>query len=65
MIPDLTKPNKTASKWGGFLKDIDDLILYFFDISPAEAEFIGSPTAIIFRRILEEFLKSQAILLKR
>ena len=38
--PDKQKPNKTYSKWGGFLKNIDQFDASFFKISNREAEQI-------------------------
>lgn len=36
--PDIAKPNKTNSKWGAFLEDIDKFDPLFFNMSPSEAE---------------------------
>lgn len=36
--PDFKQPNKTYSRWGGFLDAIDRFDPLFFNISPAEAE---------------------------
>jgi hypothetical protein len=36
--PDSTNKNKSISKWGGFLKDIEKFEPLFFNISPLEAE---------------------------
>ncbi len=38
--PDAGKPGKTTNKWGGFLKDVDRFDPLFFNISPAEAQFM-------------------------
>lgn len=38
--PEGNTPGKTASKWGGFLGDIDKFDPLFFNISPAEAELL-------------------------
>ncbi|HEX2925332.1 MAG TPA: beta-ketoacyl synthase N-terminal-like domain-containing protein [Ruminiclostridium sp.] len=37
---DINEPNKTNSKWGGFIKDVDAFDPLFFNISPAEAEMM-------------------------
>ncbi len=37
---DKDKPEKTYSKWGGFIDDVDKFDPLFFNISPKEAEFI-------------------------
>ncbi len=37
---DAGKPGKTTNKWGGFLKDVDKFDPLFFNISPAEAQFM-------------------------
>ncbi len=38
--PDSTQPNKTNTRWGGFLKDLDKFEPQFFGISPREATTI-------------------------
>lgn len=37
---DVDVPGKVASRWGGYLKDIDQFDPYFFGISPKEAAFM-------------------------
>ena len=36
--PDPQKPNRSYSKWGGFLRDVDKFDPLFFNLSPVEAE---------------------------
>src|SRR5882724_13095090 len=37
---DLQEPNKTCSKWAGFIDDLDKFDAEFFHISPAEARLM-------------------------
>ena len=37
---DVQQPNKTNSKWGGFIADIDKFDASFFRISPVEAQLM-------------------------
>jgi acyl transferase domain-containing protein len=53
-VPDSYTPNKSYSKWGGFLEDIDKFDPLFFNISPAEAKRLD-PRQRLF---LEEAWKS-------
>ena len=38
--PDRSVPNKSVSKWGGFISDIDKFDPMFFNMSPQEAELM-------------------------
>lgn len=45
--PDGSKPGRSYAKWGGFLGDVDKFDPLFFNISPAEADFLD-PQARLF-----------------
>ena len=51
---DTAKENKTYSKWGGFVDDVDKFDPLFFNISPAEAEYMDPQQ----RLFLEESWKA-------
>ena len=50
---DKNKSGKTYSKWGGFIKDIDQFDAQFFNISPKEAETLDPQERIFLQCVYE------------
>ncbi len=62
--PDIKAPGKIATRWGGFLKDLDTLDAAFFGISPREAAHLD-PRQRLMLEVAWEALEDAGISFER